>query len=238
MGTFDLSIKLGRAAFDVGVPDPKILDMPMELGLELVAVIRPNFSNAKRELFDDVINEVDCVCLSVLPIDFERSNACCIIDCSILKPAHFLTAFSFESQKLNVDLYMMPWHLLLISFGVQFPHSCASRQSVETVALEDAVNSCVRDFDAVIACQIPDDPDWPQVIFATQIQNLFCDIWRRLVGRVLWNRFGILQTGFAMLLMCIPPSIEAGSPNSEISASFAGIANLLGMLKHSGPVTL
>lgn len=151
------------------MPDPKIFDMPVELGLELVAVIRPNFSNAKRKLFDDVVNEVDRICLCVLFIYFKRSNTRCIIDCSILKPAHFLTAFSFESQKLNVHFNMMPWHLFLIAFGVQFPHSCASGQTVETVALEDTVNSCIRDFDAMIARQIPDDPDWPEVIFAAQI---------------------------------------------------------------------
>ena len=36
-----------------------------------------------------------------------------------------------------------------------------------------------------------------------------------------------------MLLIRIPPSIEAGSPDPEISTCFAGIADLLGMLKHS-----
>ena len=41
------------------------------------------------------------------------------------------------------------------------------------------------------------------------------------------------QVGFAMLLIRISPSIEAGSPNPEIPTCFAGIANLLGMLKHS-----
>ena len=63
----------------------------------------------------------------------------------------------------------------------------------------------------------------------------FCfltDTWRRTV-LALWNGFGILQTGFAMLLIRISSSIDAGSPNPEIPICFAGIANLLGMLKHS-----
>ena len=59
MGSLHLSIELGRAAFDVTVSDTEIFNMPMEIGLELVAIVCPNFSNAKRELFDDVINEVD-----------------------------------------------------------------------------------------------------------------------------------------------------------------------------------
>ena len=144
MGTLDLSVELRRATLDVGVPDPKILNIPMELGLELVTVIRPNFSNAKREFFDDVIYEVDCVCLSVLFIDFEGSDACIIIDCRILEPAYFLTAFSFEGQKLNVDLNMMPW---LPAFDIVWCAAsafvCLSRQSVEAITFKDTVNACV-----------------------------------------------------------------------------------------------
>jgi len=49
----------------------------------------------------------------------------------------------FKGQKLNVELDMMPRHLLLISFGVQLAHSCASGPSVKTIAFKDTVNSCV-----------------------------------------------------------------------------------------------
>ena len=36
--SLDLAIQLRRAAFDIGVPDAEILDVPVEFGLELVAV--------------------------------------------------------------------------------------------------------------------------------------------------------------------------------------------------------
>ena len=58
VGSLDFAIELRRAAFDVGVPDPEVFDMPMELGLELVTIIRAHFANAEWELFDDVVNEV------------------------------------------------------------------------------------------------------------------------------------------------------------------------------------
>lgn len=64
--------------------------MPVEFGLEFVAVVSPHFPNAERELFNDVVDEVDRVRL-----------------------------------------------------GVQFVHPCASGQSVEAVAFENAVNSCI-----------------------------------------------------------------------------------------------
>ena len=61
---------------------------------------------------------------------------------------------------------------------------CLFGQPVKAVALEDAVDAGIGGFDAVIARQIPNNPDWPEVILATQIQNLLNDIGRRLIGGV------------------------------------------------------
>lgn len=143
VGSFDFAIELRGAPFDVGVPDPEIFDMPMELGLEFVTIIRAHLANAKRELFDDVVNEVDRVCLRMLLVDLEGANSGCIIDRRVLEPADLFAAFSFEGQKLNVHLNVMSWHLLLITFSVQLAHSCTSGQPVKAVSLEDAVNPSV-----------------------------------------------------------------------------------------------
>ncbi len=35
----------------------------MELGLEFVTIVGPNFSNAEWKLFDNIVNEIDGVCL-------------------------------------------------------------------------------------------------------------------------------------------------------------------------------
>jgi hypothetical protein len=40
------------AAFDIGVADAQILDVPVELGLELMAVIRSDVPDAERDSFD------------------------------------------------------------------------------------------------------------------------------------------------------------------------------------------
>ena len=184
MRALDFSVELRRAAFDVGVPDSEVFDMPMELGLELVTVVGSHLANAEREYFDDVVNKPDRVCLSVFLVNLERPDSRCIINCCVLETTDFFAIFSFEGQELYVDLYMVSWNLFLIALGVQFPHSRASGQTVEAVALEDAVDPSVRDFDIVVARQIPDDPDWPQVILATQIQHFLDDLGRRLVGRV------------------------------------------------------
>ena len=135
VGSFDFAIELRSAPFDVGVPDSEVFDMPMEFGLELVTVVGPHLANAEWKLFDDVINEVDGVCLRMLLVDLEGANSGCIVDRCVLEPTYLFAAFSFEGQKLNVHLNVMSWHLLLIAFGVQLAHSCTSGQPVKAVAL-------------------------------------------------------------------------------------------------------
>lgn len=41
----------GGPALDVRMADAKILDMPMEFGLELMTIIRREFADAEGELF-------------------------------------------------------------------------------------------------------------------------------------------------------------------------------------------
>ena len=84
----------------------------------------------------------------------------------------------------------------------------------------------------MIARQIPDDSYWPVVILSPQIKYFLDDLSGRLVGRIFRNRFGILQASFTMLLVCITPPVKAGPADAKIPASFAGIADLLRVLKH------
>lgn len=53
MGALDLAVQLRSSAFDVSMSDALIFDVPVELGLELMPVIGPDFPDAERELFDD-----------------------------------------------------------------------------------------------------------------------------------------------------------------------------------------
>jgi len=69
--TLNFAIELRSAALDVRMSNAEIFNMPMEFGLELVAIICAHFSNAERELFNDVVNEVYSVCLGVFSVDFE-----------------------------------------------------------------------------------------------------------------------------------------------------------------------
>ena len=75
--------------------------MPMELGLELMTIIRAHLANAEWKLFDDMINEVDGVCLSMLFVDLEGANSGCIVDCRVLEATDLFAAFPYERQNLT-----------------------------------------------------------------------------------------------------------------------------------------
>ena len=136
--TLHLAVELGRATFDVGMADTKILDMPVDLRLELMAVIGAYFTDVKRDLFNDMIHEVDCIGLGVPFVHLQRPHPCCVVDRRILKAADLLALFAFESQKLNIHLGMMAGHLLLVSLAMDLTHASATRKAVHPMAAQDA----------------------------------------------------------------------------------------------------
>jgi hypothetical protein len=140
VGSLDFAVELMGASFDVGVPDPEIFDMPVEFGLELVTVVSWSVANTDRKLLYDVVNKIDGVCLRMLLVDHERPNSGRIVDRCVLETTNLFALCSFKVQKLNVHLNVMPCHLLLIAFGVQLAHSCASGQTIKTIAFEDVVD--------------------------------------------------------------------------------------------------
>lgn len=124
---FHLSVELRRTTFDVSVADAEILDMPMELGLELVPVVGSDFAYAERELVDDVIDEVDRVGLSIFFTNLERTNAGGIVIGRILEPAYLLAPLSDESQELDIHLDMVTRDLFVVAFGVYFAQARSAR---------------------------------------------------------------------------------------------------------------
>lgn len=153
----------------------------MELGLELMPVIGSYFADSERKLFDHVVDKIDGICLGLPLIDLEGSDAGRIVDGGELEAADLLTAFSFEGQKLDVHLDVVAGDLFVIALGVDLAHPGAAREPVQPVALEDPVDAGIRDCDAVIALQIPDDPDRPQMVFAPEMQHLLSNFRRYLV---------------------------------------------------------
>ena len=75
MVPLDLAVELRGFMVDVGMTDAVIFDMPAELGLELMAIVDPDFLNPERQLFDDVFDEVLSVGLCAFVADLEHPYA-------------------------------------------------------------------------------------------------------------------------------------------------------------------
>ena len=61
MRPLDLAVQLRRSWFDVGMANAHVFDMPVELGLEFMAIVRSHLADTEREFVDDGIDEVDRV---------------------------------------------------------------------------------------------------------------------------------------------------------------------------------
>ena len=130
MRSFDLAVELRRSRLDIGMADPLVLDMPVEFGLEFMAIVSPDFLNAERKLVDDMVDEVDGVGLGVTVVDLESPNARGVINRGVLEPPYGLPRFALEGEEFDIHLDMVARHLLVVAPGMNLPDARAARQSV------------------------------------------------------------------------------------------------------------
>lgn len=205
----------------------------MELGLELVPIIGSNFFDAEGELGDDIVDEGVGICLIMALIDFEGSNASSIINGGILVACDRHVVFAFECQKLHIKLNLMTRNLFLVPYGVNFAKASTVRRTTYPIAFEDAVDSSARDLDVMVAGQIPDNANWPQMVALPQMQDLLDDFLRCSVDRVLGDRLPVDQSSFTGVFIERLPAIKNGPANTEISASSNGTTNRFSMLENA-----
>jgi hypothetical protein len=70
------------------------------------------------------------------------------------------------------------------------------------------------------------------MVIAAQVQNLLNDLGWRLIGRVLWNGFSILQPFLASGPIRSPPSTKAGFTDPKMAAGLADATDLISMLQN------
>ena len=135
VGAFHFAVQPGGSGFDVNMPYPQILDVPVELGLELVAVIRPYRMDAEREPLYDKVDKFDCHRLVVPVVDSQRPDAGGIIYGGILETPDGHARWVFEHQEFNIDLDVMPRDLLLVTLGLNGAEAGVSGQSIKPASL-------------------------------------------------------------------------------------------------------
>ena len=117
----------------------------------------------------------------------------------------------------------MPGNLPIVALGMDPACAHTALQTVHTIAPEDATDAGVEDFELMKALKIPDDADRPEGIVAAQVQDFLGNCLRRPVRMVVRNRSLIGRPGLAVICESMQPSIEAGSPDPEISTGLADV---------------
>lgn len=173
MGALHFAVELRAARLDVNVADTLVLDMPMELCLELMTIVGAYLLDAEWKLLDDVIHEIDGARLSVALVNFQGAHPRGVVNRCVLVTLDLLTLFSSEDQELDIHLAR---HLLVVALGVHLSQSGPPRQAVQSMTLEGAIDSCVGDFDGVIALKVPDDPDRSEMIRSSKMKDLVFDL--------------------------------------------------------------
>jgi hypothetical protein len=216
--------------------DALVFDVPVELGLEFVPIVCSHFPDAEREALDDLVDEQDGIGgLGVPVVDLESHDAGGIVDGGVLIALDRLPVFSSEDQKLDVDLDLMAWNLLLVTSGVNLAKPCSPRQPVQAIALEDTGYAGSGDLDVMVAGQIPDDVHRPQMVCLPQVKNLLDDFRRCSVLWVLWDWLLPNEARLTIILKCRLPSVESGPANAEVPAGPANMPGLLGMPQDPQP---
>lgn len=78
--------------------------MPVELSLELMAIVGPSFLDADRELFHGAIGRVLPTLLRAFVAELWRHDTRRVIAGSISEPADFITVLCDDGEGLDVDL--------------------------------------------------------------------------------------------------------------------------------------
>ena len=69
MGALHLAVEVGAPRLDVDVPHALVFHVPMELGLELMAIVGSHGVDAEGKARNDMVDEVDGVLLGVAVVD-------------------------------------------------------------------------------------------------------------------------------------------------------------------------
>lgn len=112
-----------------------VLDMLVEPGPDLLAIVRSELGYAERAGLDHVVDESDGVVLSMPVRDLESADAGGIVDGCELKAPDLLSAFSNESQELEVHLDAVAGNLLVVPLPMDLAQPRAARQPVMPLRL-------------------------------------------------------------------------------------------------------
>ena len=201
-------VELRRPSFEVDVPDPFIGEVPVKLRLELVSPVGPHRMNPKRALRDHVIEETHGVLLSVARVHLEGPDTGGIVDGRVLIAPRRPATWADQLQERDIDLDVMAGDLFGVSMRVHDTSSDATRQAIQAVSAQDAVDGRVGNGDAVRALELPADADGAKVISAAEMKDRLDDVRGCAEPRVVRARFLIDQARVTIRLLGLLPHVK------------------------------
>ena len=176
MRALDLAVEPRGARPDVHVLDAEVLDVPVERGLKLGAVVGLDAHHAERQLLEHVVDELDRRFLVQTLIDAQDPQPRAVVDRrELVVPA----SGSLERlDELHVELHLVAGLGLLVALPALVMRHVAlrGRQTAEAEAPEDAPDARDADHELVVAAQVHRDLLRPEVVGLTQVHDLADDL--------------------------------------------------------------
>jgi len=141
MRSFDFSVELWRSRFNIYVPHALILDMPMKLGLKLMASVCSDRMDTEREFLNHIINKLNGILLIVTWVDFHRPDPGGIINSRILKASNSVAIKIPQRDKLDINLDVMTGNLFGVTSRVNSTAWCCLRQTPHSVSNESPIDT-------------------------------------------------------------------------------------------------
>jgi len=116
------------------MPHPFVLDMPMKLGLKLMASVCPNRMDAEGEFFNHIINKLNGILLIVTRVDLQCPDSGGIINSRVLKAANPDSLKVPKRDKFDIHLDMMAGDFLGITASGNSPARRTLRQAAHPVS--------------------------------------------------------------------------------------------------------
>ena len=220
----DLSVEPRRAWSDVHVLDAEILNMPVERGTELRAVVGLDALDAEGERLQNVVDELDRGLLAEALIHPQHAKARAVVDRrELVVPAPRALE---RRDELHVELQLVAGLGLLVALPALVVRHMAlgGRQPAETQAPQDAPDARDADHQLVVAAQVHRDLLWPEVVRLTQVHDLAYDLGAGGLRAAVRTTRAVLEAGNALLDIAPQPHVIALTRDAVIAAGEADVA--------------
>jgi hypothetical protein len=108
MRSFDLSVELWRSRFNIYVSYTFILDIPMKLGLKLMASVCSDRMDSEGKFLNHIINRFNGIQLIMTRVDFHCPDTGGIINSRILKTSDPAALKVPQRDKFDINLNVRP----------------------------------------------------------------------------------------------------------------------------------